>query len=141
MFKYPANIKSDFDKKIFRYLSEMLSDEPIDQNGRIQTPRITDVLDYVYQVDISMKRQKRAIVEKSISRCNFPFQQFISIFQPGLFLPPFPLPISHLKLSNHSLYFYLALPLVISLIQNQFDPNDNEPISFDSNRTMDLDDG
>ncbi|OMJ20057.1 hypothetical protein AYI70_g2674, partial [Smittium culicis] len=102
MFKYPANIKSDFDKKIFRYLSEMLSDEPIDQNGRIQTPRITDVLDYVYQVDISMKRQKRAIVEKSISR---------------------------------------SLPLVISLIQNQFDPNDNEPISFDSNRTMDLDDG
>ncbi|OMJ29686.1 putative AAA domain-containing protein [Smittium culicis] len=80
----------------------MLSDEPIDQNGRIQTPRITDVLDYIYQVDISMKRQKRAIVEKSISR---------------------------------------SLPLVISLIQNQFDPNDNGPISFDSNRTMDLDDG
>ncbi|OLY80204.1 putative AAA domain-containing protein [Smittium mucronatum] len=100
MLRYPPAIKSDFDKKIYRHLSQMLSDEPADENGRFQTPKTAEVLDYIYQVDISMKRQKRAIVEKSIHK---------------------------------------SIPLVISSLQKQNITNTSDPISFDSNNSMDFD--
>ncbi|OMH85472.1 putative AAA domain-containing protein [Zancudomyces culisetae] len=61
-------------------MEEMLKDEPVDpSNNAIVFPKASEFLEYILEVDIPMKRQKRALVEKSIQRVTPVLKQNFSI--------------------------------------------------------------